>query len=278
MKAKHSKFRNTGMLFEFLTRQITTETLKGEQTPSVRILKKHFSKKSEMLKEYQIYNALSTKKYSDSTKATALIESCLNAHKSLNKSQLRREKFNLVKDLKEQYGESVFKLRIGNYKLLASIYHILEDHTDPITVTNNKITIVEHIVIEKSEKAPNTLESFDTLDKGTKKLVYKLMMEKFNEKYSVLGDNQKALLKEYIYTGNDYIRLKTYVNKEIMDIKSQLSEITTRVTCDSTRIKIREVSKLIKPLCDKVSINEDNIINLLNYYGLLNELNTLHPE
>ena len=97
MKIKHSKYKNTGILFELLTRQLTSDTIAGNQPKSLDFLKKHFNSKTELLKEYKIYHTLATKKYNKDSQATMLIEELIKSHDRLNKSQLRMEKFNLIK-------------------------------------------------------------------------------------------------------------------------------------------------------------------------------------
>ena len=89
MKVKHSKYKNTGILFELLTRQITADTISGKSNNSLDFLKKHFNSKTELLKEYKIYHTLATKKYKKDIQAKMLIDTLLEAHKWLNKSQLR---------------------------------------------------------------------------------------------------------------------------------------------------------------------------------------------
>ena len=51
MKVKHSKYKNTGILFELLTRQLTSDTITGNQTKSLSFLKKHFNSKTELIKD-----------------------------------------------------------------------------------------------------------------------------------------------------------------------------------------------------------------------------------
>ena len=125
MKIKHSKYKNTGILFELLTRQITSDTISDGGNKALSILKKYFNSKSELLKEYKIYNALSTKSYPDENKATILVNTLIEAHTKLNRSQLRREKYNLIKELKSTYDlNDFFKAQITNYKTMASIYNL----------------------------------------------------------------------------------------------------------------------------------------------------------
>ena len=147
MKVKHSKYKNTGILFELLTRQLTSDTITGNQSKSLSFLKKHFNSKTELLKEYKIYHTLATKKFEKDSQATMLIEELVKAHGRLNKSQLRREKYNLIKEIKDTYNvNDFFKAKITNYKIMASIFNLLENkNASPLSVVNSKITLLEHI-------------------------------------------------------------------------------------------------------------------------------------
>ena len=147
MKVRHSKYRNTGILFELLTRQLTSDTIAGIQPKSLSFLKKHFNSKTELLKEYKIYHTLATKKYTKDSQATMLIETLIKAHGRLNKSQLRREKYNLIKAIKETYDiNNFFKAKITNYKIMASVYNLLENkEATPMSIVDSKVTLLEHI-------------------------------------------------------------------------------------------------------------------------------------
>ena len=157
MKVKHSKYKNTGILFELLTRQLTSDTIAGNQPKSLSFLKKHFNSKTELLKEYKIYHTLSTKKYKKDSQATMLIEELIKAHRKLNKSQLRREKYNLIKEIKDNYDvNNFFKSKITNYKVMASVFNLLENtNATPLSIVDSKVTILEHI----TEKAPKTTKT-----------------------------------------------------------------------------------------------------------------------
>jgi len=276
MKPKHSKYKNTGILFELLTRQITSETISNTSPKAVGILKKFFSNNSNLLKEYQIYHALLNKRFNKEANATVLLETLINAHNKLNKSSLRRERYNLVKEIKDIYNiEDFFKAKIPNYKIYASIYNLLENkNANPMSIVDSKVAILEHITNKNLPNKPKkemVMEEYEKFDKETRALTYKMLMEKFNEKYSKLGDNQKHLLKEYVYNVSNSPKLKAFLNKEIKAIKTEL-ETLSKNTDQVTKIKLTEVKNLIKPLCKKSSVHDDNVINLLNYYSLVNEL------
>ena len=278
MKSKHSKYKNTGVLFELLTRQITSETISNSNPKSVDILRKFFGRKTALLKEYQIYHALLNKKFDKDANANVLIETLLNAHSKLVKSSLRRERYNLVREIKKNYNlEEFFKAKIPNYKIYASVFHLLENkNANPLSIVNSKVSILEHITNKSLPNKPKremVMEEYEKFDKETRSLTYKILMEKFNDKYSGLGDNQKILLKEYVYNVSNNPKLKSFINKEIKTVKLQLNKLSEN-TDQVTKIKLNEITNLLKPLCKKSSIHDDNVINLLNYYELVNELKT----
>ena len=279
MKVKHSKYKNTGILFELLTRQLTSDTIAGNQPKSLDFLKKHFNSKTELLKEYKIYHTLATKKYKKDSQATMLIEELVKAYERLNKSQLRREKYNLIKELKENYNiNNFFKAKITNYKIMASIFNLLENKkATSLSIVNSKITLLEYITEKPSKIKKNVvLETLNNQDKDTRLLTYKIILEKFNDKYSDLQDNQKTLLKEYVNNVTNSPALKSYVNQEIKEVKKVLGKYSQKVEDKAVAVKLTETRGMIKTLCKKTSVSDDNVINLLNYYELINELKTIH--
>jgi hypothetical protein len=279
MKLKHSKYKNTGILFELLTRQLTAETISGTSNKSLNFLKKHFNSNTELFKEYQIYHTLATQKYKKEIQATMLIESLIKAHEKLNKSQLRREKYNLIKEIKDSYNVSdFFKSKITNYKIMASIYNLLENkEATPLSVVNSKTTLLEHIIEELSKDKINPIiENYQKQDKSTQLLTYKVLLEKFNNKYSDLAENQKLLLKEYVNNVTNSPSLKAYLNQEIKQVKKDLTKYSKKVEDKAIAVKLNETKDLIHSISKKSSVQDDNVTNLLNYYELINELKEIH--
>jgi len=234
----------------------------------------------KLFKEYKIYHTLATQKYDKENQATMLIEELIKAHKNLNKGQLRREKYNLIKEIKDTYNvNDFFKAKITNYKIMASIFNLLENKkATALSIVNSKVTLLEHITKNKSKtnKKDVVLENFNKQDQDTRLLTYKVLLEKFNDKYSGLGENQKTLLKEYVNSVTNSPILKTFINKEIKEVKKAITGYSKKVKDKAVVIKLTETKNMIKPLCKKSSVHDDNVINLLNYYELVNELKTIH--
>jgi len=281
MKVKHSKYKNTGILFELLTRQLTADTIAGNNPRSLSIIKKYFSGDSALLKEYKIYHTFVGKKFKEEGKATMLIDTLVEAHGKLNKGQLRREKYNLIKEIKDTYDiNNFFKAKISNYKVMASIFNLLENkNASPLSIVNSKVTLLEHITgitLDNKPKKDVVMEDYAKYDKDTRLLTYKVLLEKFNDKYSGLGENQKNLLKEYVNSVTNSPALKSFINKEIKTVKKEITGYSKKVEDKAVVVKLTETRDMIKPLCKKSSVNDDNVINLLNYYELVNELKTIH--
>ena len=279
MKVKHSKYKNTGILFELLTRQLTSDTISNSTPKALSIIKKYFSGNYTLLQEYKIYHTFINKKFKKESNATLLINTLIEAHNKLNKSQLKKEKYNLIKEIKDTYDiNNFFKAKISNYKIMASIFNLLENKdSSPLSMVNSKVTLLEYITETKPKQKTNTvLENYNKQDKDTRLLAYKVLLEKFNNKYKGLGDNQKTLLKEYVNSVTNSPVLKVYINEEIKNVKKQLLSYSKKVEDKAVSVKLNETKNMIKTLDKKSSVNDDNVINLLNYYELVNELKTIH--
>jgi len=283
MKIKHNKYKNTGILFELLLRQVTSDTISGKDSASLPLIKKYFSK-SELAKEYKLYQTLIANKTISEGKAESLINTTLEIHSRLNRTALRKEKYNLIKEIKSHYNlEEFFKAKVNNYKQHAAVYTLMEAYStlefvDPANVIDNKVTLLEHITrkeVNKEEVKDRVMEEYSEMDKGTRILAYKMLIEKFNEKYGDLTADQKLVLKEFINNVSSTTKLKDFVNNNIDGIKKQLIKLVEKVEDNTIKIKINEVVNLIKPLDKNQSVKDDDIITLLTYHQLVAELKSV---
>jgi hypothetical protein len=283
MKIKHNKYKNTGILFELLLRQVTSDTISGKDSASLPLIKKYFSK-SELAKEYKLYQTLTANKTVSEGKAESLINTTLEIHSRLNRTALRKEKYNLIKEIKSHYNlEEFFKAKVNNYKQHAAVYTLMEaygtlEFVDPTSVIDNKVTLLEHITrkeVNKEEVRDRVMEEYSEMDKGTRILAYKMLIEKFNEKYGDLTPDQKSVLKEFINNVSSTTKLKDFVNNNIDGIKKQLTKLVEKVEDNTIKIKINEVVNLIKPLDKNQSVKDDDIITLLTYHQLVAELKSV---
>ena len=283
MKIKHSKFKNTGILFELLVRQIASDTVSNKDSAAIGLVKKYFSK-SELAKEYKLYQALITPKNLSEAKAETFINATLEASSRLNKTALRKEKYNIIKEIRESYDlEEFFKAKINHYKQYAAAFNLIEAHnspefTAPQQIIDNKITLLEHITrkeIDKESVKDRVMEEYGSMDKGTRILAYRMLLEKFNSKYSTLSDTQKNVLKEFINNITNTTKLRDFVNKNFTIIAEEINQIIPTVTDQTTQIKLSEVVTLLKPLDKTQNVKDENIISLLQYHQLIEELKSV---
>ncbi len=280
MRIKHSKYKNTGLLFELLVRQITADTLSGGESPSLNILKKSFAK-TELGKEYKLYESLFKNKNLSEGKADITLNTVLEATRKLNRSALRREKYNLINEIRKHYNlEEFFRHQVPNYKGYAAFYKLIEIfNSDKLSETDeiisNKITILECLTerpVNQKKVKQDLVEEFSKYDKDLRILTYKVMLEKFNGKYANLNKGQKEVLKEFMNSIDNTPRLKEIYNTKIIEVKKVLNLQIKKVKDETTKIKLLEVIKLLKEIDKGSRINNDDLINLLQYYQLTEEL------
>jgi len=280
MTIKHSKYKNTGILFELLVRQITADTLSGTESPAMNILKKYFTK-TELGREYKIYESFFKHTNTSETKADIVISTLIESSKHLNRSALKRQKYNLIKEIKEHYDlEEFFKTKLPNYKAQAALFTLLEVYnsenlSNPNQIIENKTVLLEFLTtktINKKEVRENILEEFKSQEKDIRVLTYRVLLEKFNDKYSELNKNQKDVLKEFINGIDSTPKLKEFYNNKVTEIKEHLNKLNKTVTDKAIQIKVNETINLLSPLTKSDKVNDDHLINLLQYYQLVEEL------
>jgi hypothetical protein len=280
MLVKHNKFKNSGLLFELLVRQITADTLSGNDSPAVNILKKYFVK-TELGKEYKLYDTVLKQSSLSEAKANMIVDEVLKASYKLNRTTLKKEKYNLISEIKKHYNlEEFFKTKLPHYKSQAALYTLIEIHNstegvNPDQIISNKITLLEALTlqpIKEKEVKDTILEEFKTYDKDLRILTYQVLLEKFNGKYGSLNDSQKLVLREYINSVDNNTRLREFYNSKIVEIKTKLTNHINKVTDKVTQIKLNEVSLLINEIDKTSKVSNDDIVNLMQYYSLLEEL------
>lgn len=285
-KVKHNKIKNTGILFELLVRQITLEVLNGDKTEKAKgILKEFFSSNTELNKELRLYELLLREKYTSESRAEKFIDTVSEAHERIDRKQLQREKYNLIKRINESFNMDDFlSSPIQQYKVLASIYKVFEskysDSYNIKDVFNSKITLIENIISkpvlneEKSDGSKAIIESYKKQDKDLRLLTYKILVETFNKKYSNLNERQRELLKQYINNISNTTKFGEYVKTEIPKIVSELKTISKKVNDKVTRIKLAEtISVLEKAKIGRV-VSDNHVSSLMISYELIKELKT----
>jgi hypothetical protein len=280
MKIKHSKYKNTGILFELLVRQITADTLKGGDSPAIDILKEYFVKTS-LGREYKLYESILKSNVLNEGRANMVISTILESSSKFNRTSLRKQKYNLINEIKKHYNLDVFfGAKIKNYKELASLYTLVEGYnskeaSDSQQLIDNKVTLLEHLTkqeINTEEVKEDVLKEFQTYDKDLRILTYKVLLEKFNSKYENLSTEQKQVLKEFINSVDSTPGLREFYNTKVSELKYTLNKEAKTIKDKATQIKITEVTKYLTELDKTAKVDNDNLVDLLQYYELVKEI------
>mgnify|MGYP003676288259 FL=1 len=276
---KHSKIKNTGILFELLVRQVASDTLSSDKSEAIRIIKEYFSNKTQLGKELQLYQTIIKEKFTNESQADKFIDAVITSRKTLSPGKLRREKYNLIKEIKEHYDLQKFtKARVDNYRTLASTYNIFENTSMGIaegvrlrgdlvsTVTNNRT----HKAVKKQ-----IVSEYHKQDKDLQLLSYQILVDKFNEKYGDLSTKQKNVLREYINNVSNTNNLKELISTEVPHIKRTLRNKIRSMKDPVMRIKLKEVAKQATALGKRNVIKDQEVLSLMRFYELIKELKNI---
>ena len=278
-KVKHNKICNTGLLFEFLLRQITSDVLNKDNGHAVSIVKEKFNENTELGKELALYNILITKKFKSDSKADYFINEVMKARGDLNNSVLRRERYNLIKEIQSNYNLQKFmSSKVPNYKTYASIYTLFEydKSLSPDQKTESFFNIVEHVTTDdRSIKLSETVTTLPD-DEDLRILTYRTLLEKFNQKYTKLSAAQKNLLREYINNVSNTNSLKDTLKEIVKGLRDDLKTHSKNLQDKVVKIKMNEAIKSIDKFCgvnDKSNVVKDEyVIQTMRYLELLKEL------
>ena len=285
-KLKHSKFKNAGILFELLVRQVTADILAGkEESTANRILRKYFTESTELGKENRLYRIILEDKVKDQFAADRLLETIIRTRKKLDERVLNQQKYELIKEIKENYPiEAFLNGSISNYKLLASIYKVFEENvtevvSDPREVYKARNCITESMLLAKNptrviseEEKKDMVKVYQQQNEDVRLLAYKLLVDSFNEKYKNLDDKQKVLIREYINNISNTNSLREYINQEVPEVRKQITELKNSIDNDVVKIKIEETLNQLEKITKGTLVKENQIMALMLSYELVKEL------
>lgn len=283
---KHNKIKNTGILYELLSRQITVDVINDTKSPkSVKLFKEFFNKNTELGKEYELYSILLNKKYKNLTHASSLLEAVVKSRRKLSNRRLANEKFNLIKTIKENYDiKEFFNTRIPNFKVLASVYRVFQTETGkedfgPVQKTDSSITITEHITQTKQTRVKKPVMSeYSSQEKDLRLLSYQLLVDKFNKKYKSLNESQKNLLKQYINNVSNTNSLKEFIDSEVIKVKRALKTLLPKVNDKITKIKLSEAINYTDEATKGKVVKDKHVVALMRYYELIKEIKNVQSR
>jgi len=284
VKIKHSKYKNTGLIFELLVKQIAADTISKRDSPALTVLRKFYSGNTTLVREFKLYDFVLKNKGVGSKKAEAILSTIVEVSRKLDANSLKKQKYELIKELKSHYDlEEFFSIKVSAYKPLAALYCLMEAQNtaglvDLDVFVDNKTTILEHLTQSKTSEGQvkNALiEEYSKYDKDLRLLTYKILLEKFNDQYKDLLPEQKNILKEFIISANSSTRLRNVVNEEMTKLQTQIAKLKNNVTDKVVKIKLEEIQKAIVPIKNTQKVDDNHLVSLMQYYELVSELRNL---
>jgi hypothetical protein len=280
MRIKHSKIKNTGIIYELLVRQITSDILNKKEPKTLSLIEKYFSN-TELGKEYKLYEFISNPKTLTEGKAESLLNTLVETSKKLNRKKLRKLKYDLIREIKEYYDiEIFFKSSLDNYKQYAALYTLFEaastnELIHPNQIIDNKTTLLEHFTqtkLSKHSSYKEILQEYSEFEPDLKALTYKILLEKFNIKYDSFNPEQKIVLKEYIHNITNTEKLKEFITKKYILLKKEISEHTKNIEDKVLKIKLEEIKTLIPKIDKNRKVTDTDVVSLLQLIELREEL------
>ena len=284
MKIKHSKYKNTGLIFELLVKQIAADTLSKRDSPALTVLRKFYTGNTTLVREFKLYDFVLKNKGVGPKKAESILSTIVEISRKLDANSLKKQKYELIKELKSHYDlEEFFSIKVEAYKPLAALYCLMEAQStaglvDLDVFVDNKTTILEHLTQSKTAdgQVKNALiEEYSKYDKDLRLLTYKILLEKFNSQYKDLLPEQKNILKEFIVSVNSSTRLRNVVNEEMTKLQTEISKLKKNITDKVVKIKLEEIQKAIVPVKNTQKVDDNHLVSLMQYYELVNELRAL---
>lgn len=285
----HSKYKNTGILFELLTRQVTADTLNGkENSLALNIMREFFLPNIELGKELQLYRALLEAEKLTEVKALKFIDLVLEQRVKLNTRKLNEQKYHLVRSIKNAYPLKEFlQSKIPNYTAYASIYKLfLAEASGGITpttisdITKSRFTIVEHMTnaSKSKEKSKNVIESFKAETEDLRLLTYRILVDRFNEKYKDVDENQRTLLREYIHNISNTNSLREHINSEVPRVKAEIKSRIRNIDDKVIRIKLEEVVKQLETIKKGRTVRDNQVTALMIGYEIIKEIDNVQDQ
>ena len=279
-KLKHSKFKNTGILFELLIRQITADILDSSDSAANNLVRKYFAEDTILGREQRLYQMLMEETTKTEDGASKLLDAVMCEHKKLNRRTLSKMRYELVKEMKDVYPiDDFFRSKIRNYKTYASIYKLFESSKDdvfcdPKDLVESKNTVILGLCDTKNIKQGNVteLQDYAQHNEDLRLISYKLLVDRFNEKYSELNEDQRMLLKNYINNISNTNSLREYINEQLPVIRGKIAKLSKNVDDKVVKIKLKEVITQLNKVKEGRVVKDSQVSAVLMSYELIKEL------
>jgi hypothetical protein len=220
-KIKHNKKRNTIFLYEALVRELTKATVEKDQDRRETILsivKEHFSNNTTMGREVRIYKNILETKDTKTTIAEKILSESKIEYSVLDKRQIFTEQSQMISKINKELSKDVFTTFVPNYKNLATLHQVFNN----LDLSAKQRVLLEEEALQLMVEGTQEVEKKEL--KHIDNLVFKSFVERFNNEYTGLLEEQKTLLSRFIASGvGEDLEFQIYLNTEIGRLKEEVS-------------------------------------------------------
>ncbi len=279
MNIQHNKKRNVGIIYELLLRAVSAAIVENDKKRAqlaLDIIEKHYDKKTELYKEYRLFNALIKSTVSDTPVAAAVLAEAKSAARRADSRKLDYEKSMLIRAINHSLQDANFyQRRIPDYRLYATVQNLINEWAAGDTSDLTKMVMLEGQVVhwllkEKSDESIDLESPAPEVDG----LVVKIMNEKFNEKYSgKLNQDQTKLIQEYIFSieSGQEKRFVDRLNSLRETALNKLNALKSDTDNQTLQDRIPKVEKSLRGLVFE-SLNDEVISRFMTISQLITEL------
>lgn len=285
---KHSKIKNTGLIYQVLIRQIITEGINNKDVKSLEILKSHFKKNSQLYKQLQLYKMLKQSKFDNQKKADQFIQKILEFRTRLDNKKIKNQKYSCVKQMIDKYDiKQLFSIPIQQYKTYASIYKLFQSACEknmynPTNIVQSRYNITTQLLANNSSKTQNSdqiLEQFKKQSKQIKTLALRQLIKNYNKKYSSLNTQQRNVLKQYINNITNHNSMNQYIHKMIPLMNSRIKTLLDGISNNDEVLKIKLVEvKNNMSKVNNIKTIDDKVYTVLNILQLLKQVQSMEKN
>lgn len=269
MRKKHNKKRNTAFLYEVLVRELTKSLIHKDiqkRDLVISIIRGHFNKNSILFEEFDLYKALLETTEVAPTIAEKLLNEVKESHRTLDKKKLFYTQTRLIKKINKELGGAIWNNFVPNFKSLATVSSIFNSLT-PI----KQRVLYEDAILKTMSGTQTSAEEMKHVDS----LVYRSFVEKYNQEYNSLLEEQKVLLGKYISSFADNgIELKAYLNEEIGRLKKEIKgalKMEEIYTDEDMLLKAKRVINKLEEFRTSV-LGKELILSVLKIQNLVKEI------
>lgn len=279
LKIKHNKKRNTGVIYELLTRKLSESLISNDSSSAkkaVSILERYFSNNTPIGLELEAFKILESSRGCSQRVAMRTLKSIVDHVKSsIDRVSLQTRKGNLIKELNVSFGKDFFSsFSIPNYRALASMQVFLDSSVQKKQLSESvDLARIEESLLTYMTAMPSIVDT--KIDPERNRFTYSLALKKYSERYGKeLSESQLKLLKAYtasVFSG-DTVSAKKLIGETVGSISKTISDYMILPEAKSDAVMLERLVEARVKVQALTEPNESTVKELMLYLDLKREI------